>query len=189
MSLDCRPEYTPPHVDSSVLQTTESSRRSSSLGDIADDQEMATAPAASVGSEPSLQSSSITLSFRVTGAASVARLHPLLLGRQWYGGAVAWMLAARDGAEVVAGRGGSDGDDGDGCNGKLCVPDFVWETTVTKDQRQRHRSARVLNRLSGAQVRILFHRLGCSIGGCLVFGCIGWDGIGSLLLFETDGMR
>lgn len=182
MSLDCRLECIPADVDPSVRQATESSRRSSSPGDVADDQDTAMAPTASVGSERRPQSSSITLSFLVTGAASVARLHPLLLGRQWYGGAVAWMSAAADGAEVVDGRGVSNGDDGNGCNGKICVPDFVWETTVTKDQRQRHRSARVLNRLNGAQVRVLFNRLGCSMNGCLVFGCGGWDGSGCMCM-------
>lgn len=82
-----------------------------------------------------------TLTFRVTGAASVARLEPLLLdqdeGGRWQ---PKWSRAVDDG-----------GDDGSGANGGRI--DFVWETTVRKEEVRRHRNARVLNRLSGAQVR------------------------------------
>lgn len=80
--------------------------------------------------------------FRITGAASVARLEPLLLARDWnHSHRVVWSRA-------------SDGSDGDGGAGAgLSSIDFVWETTVSKLHRMEHRSARVLNRLSGAQVR------------------------------------
>lgn len=102
-----------------------------------------TSRSAELSLTPSLPST--TLFFRVTGAASVARLEPLLLNRQWRGGGVKWS-PVRAGAETVAVGPRGDRDD------RTSVLDFVWETTVTKDQRRQHRSARVLNRLSGAQV-------------------------------------
>lgn len=71
------------------------------------------------------------LSFRITGSASVARLEPLLLAREWSGGRATWSPAIMSGSSVI---------------------DFVWETTVTKARREQHRNARVLNRLSGSQV-------------------------------------
>lgn len=85
-------------------------------------------------------SKSDLLTFRVTGAASVARFEPLLLGREWGGGHAIWSPPTSS----ASGQGAS-------------AIDFVWETTVTKCQRQQHRSARVLNRLVGAQVRPLWH--------------------------------
>lgn len=75
-----------------------------------------------------------TLTFRVTGASSVARLEPLLLDQ-----------GGRNQRPTIWLRSLDSGDDG-------ARIDFVWETTVTKQQQQRHRDARVLNRLSGAQV-------------------------------------
>ncbi|CAM9903066.1 unnamed protein product [Ectocarpus sp. 6 AP-2014] len=75
-----------------------------------------------------------TLTFRVTGASSVARLEPLLLGQ-----------GGRNQRPTIWSRSLDSGDDG-------VRVDFVWETTVTKQQQRRHRDARVLNRLSGAQV-------------------------------------
>ncbi|CAN0326658.1 unnamed protein product, partial [Hapterophycus canaliculatus] len=84
-----------------------------------------------------------TLTFRVTGAASVARLEPLLLdqdeGKVWQ---ARWSRAVDNDGE--------DGDSGSHLNGGRI--DFVWETTVKKEEVRRHRNARVLNRLSGAQV-------------------------------------
>eukprot|EP00903_Cladosiphon_okamuranus_P010040 g9520.t1 len=89
-----------------------------------------------------------TLTFRVTGAASVARLEPLLLNRNRGSRRQAvWRRA------LV-----SDGDGGNGSPAAAAAAaaagqlDFVWETTVTKDKHRLHRSARVLNRLSGSQV-------------------------------------
>lgn len=87
-----------------------------------------------------------TLTFRVTGAASVARLEPLLLNRTRGDGRTAiWRRALSSG-------GGSGNSPATSCSAQL---DFVWETTATKEQRQQHRNARVLNRLNGAQVRHL----------------------------------
>lgn len=78
------------------------------------------------------------LTFRVTGATSVARLEPLLLGRHWgERHRLTWWRAL-------------NGDSGGAVNSASI--DFVWETTVSKQQRVEHRNARVLNRLSGAQV-------------------------------------
>ena len=85
-----------------------------------------------------------TLTFRVTGAASVARIEPLLLNRD--------QGSRREAIWSRAGGSGAGGGRGDPGSPRL---DFVWETTVTKEQRQQHRNARVLNRLSGAQVRLL----------------------------------
>lgn len=82
-----------------------------------------------------------TLTFRVTGAASVARLEPLLLHRE--------EGDLRQAKWLRAGDGGGDG--GSSPNGGRI--DFVWETTVKKLEARRHRNSRVLNRLSGAQVR------------------------------------
>lgn len=81
-----------------------------------------------------LQNVEHDLTFSITGAASIARLEPLLLGDQWAGKKVTWSPAETDGGST----GGTD---------------FVWETTVRKKDREAHRKARVLNRLSGAQVR------------------------------------
>lgn len=84
-----------------------------------------------------------TLTFRVTGAASVARLEPLLLDHKDRGNRrrqATWSRALNSG-----GDGGSNSTAG----ARL---DFVWETTVSKLRHQQHRNARVLNRLSGAQV-------------------------------------
>lgn len=85
------------------------------------------------------------LSFRVTGAASVARLEPLLLtgGSRHMGQRVEWSRAP-----------GVDGGSAADCN----RIDFVWETTVLKQQLKEHRNATVLNRLSGAQVRTTYRR-------------------------------
>ncbi|CAM9493544.1 unnamed protein product [Scytosiphon promiscuus] len=81
-----------------------------------------------------------TLTFRVTGAASVARLEPLLLDQDEGDPSQAkWTRAVDD-----------HGDDEKSPTGGRI--DFVWETTVMKHQVQRHRKSRVLNRLSGAQV-------------------------------------
>ena len=86
-----------------------------------------------------------TLTFRVTGAASVARLEPLLLNHN------------RGNRQQVVWRRALSSNEC-GANGSPAATsaqlDFVWETTVTKDQHQQHRGARVLNRLSGAQVRL-----------------------------------
>lgn len=80
-----------------------------------------------------------TLTFRVTGASSVARLEPLLLGQ-----------GGRNQRPTTWSRSLDSSDDG-------ARIDFVWETTVTKQHQQRHRDARVLNRLSGAQVGLLLY--------------------------------
>lgn len=80
-----------------------------------------------------------TLTFRVTGAAAIARLNPLLLGREWGGGRLMWTQST---------LGAVDCDETGGGN----AIDFVYETTVTKALRKQHRRAKVLNRLSGAQV-------------------------------------
>lgn len=81
-----------------------------------------------------------TLTFRVTGEASVARLEPLLLDQDWSQRMrIAWFRANDEGS------GGEGHDDG-------ASIDFVWETIATKNQRAQHRRAAVLNRLSGAQV-------------------------------------
>lgn len=73
----------------------------------------------------------------------MARLEPLLLGREWRnrGQRVEWLWAT--------------GGGGNGGGGSVAGPriDFVWETTVAKQRRKDHRNATVLNRLSGAQVR------------------------------------
>ncbi|CAM9431262.1 unnamed protein product [Pylaiella littoralis] len=85
-----------------------------------------------------------TLTFRVTGAASVARLEPLLLDhdhRRGNGRLVTWTRARKSGGDA----GGNNNDLG----ARL---DFVWETTVSKLRHKQHRNARVLNRLGGAQV-------------------------------------
>eukprot|EP00752_Nemacystus_decipiens_P008983 g8020.t1 len=83
------------------------------------------------------------LTFRVTGAASVARLEPLLLNHN-----------RRSRRQAVWRRAVSSGEGGGNSSPAAASAqlDFVWETTVTKDQHEQHRSARVLNRLSGAQV-------------------------------------
>lgn len=91
-----------------------------------------------------------TLTFRVTGAASVARLEPLLLDhdhRRGNGRLVTWTRARKSGGDA----GGNNNDLG----ARL---DFVWETTVSKLRHKQHRNARVLNRLSGAQVCLVLHR-------------------------------
>lgn len=85
-----------------------------------------------------------TLTFRVTGAASVARLEPLLLDLDHHPGScgpATWMRASESG-----------GDGGGNNNASGARLDFVWETTVSKLRHKQHRNARVLNRLSGAQV-------------------------------------
>lgn len=77
-----------------------------------------------------------TLTFIVTGAASIARLEPLLVQGDWESRRrIKWSRASAGDA---------------GCAGARI--DFVWETTVSKRQHREHRNARVLNRLSGAQV-------------------------------------
>lgn len=83
----------------------------------------------------------LDLIFKITGAASVARLEPLLLRRDWI--PHRWKRW-RDESENYR-RSSTPSDS------RACV-DFVWETTVTKSQRMDHRMARVLNRLNGAQV-------------------------------------
>lgn len=90
-------------------------------------------------SKPFCASHASRLSFRVTGAASVARLEPLLLAGDWrhMGQRVEWSR--------VPGRDGGSAAGGDRI-------DFVWETTVLKQQLMEHRNATILNRLSGAQV-------------------------------------
>ncbi len=86
------------------------------------------------------------LTFRVTGAASVARLEPLLLSHdQESRRKTVWCRAGS--------RAGDEGENDPRAAARL---DFVWETTVTKEQQEQHRAARVLNRLSGAQVRLLY---------------------------------
>ena len=83
-----------------------------------------------------------TMTFRVTGAASVARLDPLLLHGDWERGkGVAWVRAD----DKVSGA--------EDCDDAATSIDFVWETVATKHQRAQHRKAVVLNRLSGAQVQ------------------------------------
>lgn len=87
------------------------------------------------------------LTFRVTGAASVARLEPLLL------------IHDRGNRRQAVWRRAPGSDKGGGNSSPAAATssgqlDFVWETTVTKDQHQQHRNARVLNRLSGSQVRL-----------------------------------
>lgn len=87
-----------------------------------------------------------TLTFRVTGAASVARLEPLLLSHD-----------QESRRKTVWCRAGSRaGDKGERDPRGAARLDFVWETTATKEQQPQHRAARVLNRLSGAQVRLLY---------------------------------
>ncbi|CAM9937662.1 unnamed protein product [Discosporangium mesarthrocarpum] len=92
-----------------------------------------------------------TLSFRITGAASVKRIEPLL--QRDLGHRIAWSQPEASGPRKI-----NDGRDpleeGGGLSsggGRFKCLDFVWETTVTKEWKDAHRAARVLNRLSGAQ--------------------------------------
>ncbi|CAM9554675.1 unnamed protein product [Choristocarpus tenellus] len=93
------------------------------------------------------------LSFRITGPASVKRIQPLLR-RNWGGYEVVWSQRGMS-ACPRKGRGAEEKDEvvrkGGFVEGEL---DFVWETTVSKDWKEAHRAARVLNRLSGAQILV-----------------------------------
>lgn len=74
----------------------------------------------------------------------MARLEPLLLGED--------LGHTRQRVEWSRAPGGDGGSAGGGDR-----IDFVWETTVLKQQLKEHRNATILNRLSGAQVRTTYH--------------------------------
>lgn len=92
-----------------------------------------------------------TLTFRVTGAASAARLEPLLLNHD-----------QGDPRKMIWRPALSNGDSNGKSPATSATLDFVWETTVTKEQHLQHRNARVLNRLSGAQVRLSMCPFSCN---------------------------
>lgn len=100
------------------------------------------------------------LTFRVTGAASVARLEPLLLNHH--------QEDRRKGIWHRALSSGGGGGNSPASNAQL---DFVWETTVTKEQHQQHRNARVLNRLNGAQVPLSYLNEAPVLGRCSGHKC------------------
>lgn len=93
------------------------------------------------------------LTFRVTGAASMARLEPLLLENQkWAKARLSWSRANIQPDKCAEGA-------------RETRPiDFVYETSVTKELREEHQKARVLNRLCGAQVR--FKKENTLVTGC-----------------------
>lgn len=149
MSLECRPgsRKLPTAPTPEEAESTGPSPLHASPKHVELEHDTTTAAATLAPTKLSLSpaSTSTTLFFRVTGAAAVARLEPLLLNRPWQGGGVRWSPARTEAETVGVGPHGNR-------NGRAGVLDFVWETTVTKDRRRQHRSARVLNRLSGAQV-------------------------------------
>lgn len=128
MKSACEEDSYVPNVDRATSSPRESglSVRSSSSSN-----------AEQIRDEQEHQNLQYHLTFRVTGAASIARLEPLLLGDNWGGKRATWSPAKNDGGITAGGS-----------------IDLVWETTVSKKDREEHRKGRVLNRLSGAQVRV-----------------------------------